>query len=247
MKKIILLTSTLFVYACGGGGGGGGDNDDEPQVILLETSVIRDYQKGDELTATLTSREISSGAEVSGDITITFGQIVQNPFLIDCKSVVYSGTLTSPVGPILYAFESLIYQDADHSIYSCGRFDNALGGYVFLTDTATSPNGIYLGRKSPVQLGDSTSGIVYLDVDKSNSISNGDPWEDCTSTVVAKENISTPLGLYESYKTNDSCSFSDGTTLVGSNWVVPSIFNLKELGTADGIEVELVINSYSWE
>lgn len=98
MKKIILLTSTLFVYACGGGGGGGGDNDDEPQVILLETSVIRDYQKGDELTATLTSREISSGAEVSGDITITFGQIVQNPFLIDCKSVVYSGTLTSPVG-----------------------------------------------------------------------------------------------------------------------------------------------------
>ena len=234
LTKLLLTSITLLVLsACGGGGG----DSAPPQVVIpLDTSVIRDYQQGDTLTATLNFRETSSGEVVSGDITITVGAIVQNPFGIDCKSAVFSGTLTGTGGTVAYSVRTLFYQDVNNSFYECGEFNDTLGRYVFLTDTATSPNGIFLENKSPMQIGNSTSGVVFLD---------DGTWQDCTSTVLAKENVSTPLGLYESYKTAQSCSFSDGTTLVNTIWTVPSIFSLKEMGTIDGFDVELLIQSYN--
>lgn len=232
MKKYFVLFALILFQGCSSGGG-----DAVPQVVIpLDTSVIRAYQQGDTLTATLNFRETSSGQIVSGDITITVGAIVQNPFGIDCRSAVFSGTLTGTGGTVAYSVRTLFYQDINNSLYECGEFNDTLGRYVFLTDTATSPNGIFLESKSPMQIGDSTSGVVFLD---------DGTWQDCTDTVIAKENVSTPLGLYESYKTAQSCSFSDGTTLVNTIWTVPSIFNLKETGTVDGFAVELLIKSYT--
>ncbi len=204
-------------------------------VIPLDTSVIRAYQQGDTFTATLYMREILSGQIVSGDVTLTIGAIVPNPYGIDCRSAIYAGTLTGLGGTVAYSVKTLFYQDVNNSIYECGEFNDTLGDYVFLTDTATSPNGIFLETKSPMQIGDSTSGVVFLD---------DGTWQDCTGTVLAKENVSTPLGLYESYKTALSCSYSDGTTLVSTIWTVPSINDLKETGTMDGVAVELLIQSY---
>lgn len=232
MKKYFILFCLILLQSCSSSGGG-----DAPQVAIpMDTSVIRAYQQGDTFTATLNMREISSGEIVSGDVTITIGAIVQNPYGIDCRSVTYAGTLTGTAGTLPYSVKILFYQDADNSLYDCGKFDDTLGDYVFLMDSATSPNGIFLESKSPMRLGDSTSGLA--------SFEDG-TWQDCTRTVLAKENVSTPLGLYESYKVAESCSYSNGNTSDNTLWIVPDIFNLKETGTMDGFAVEFLIQSYN--
>lgn len=230
VKKYLILFLLILLQSCSSSG-------DAPQVVIpMDTSVIRAYQQDDAFTATLTMREISSGQIVSGDVTLTIGAIVPNPYGIDCRSATYAGTLTGPAGTLPYSVRLLFYQDADNSMYDCGEFDDALGDYVFITDTATSPNGLFLESKSPVQLGDSTSGVAILD---------DGTWQDCTRTVQAKENVSTPLGLYETYKIEESCSYSDGGTSLSTIWLVPGIFNLKETGTMDGIAVEFLLQSYN--
>lgn len=225
---IILL---MGVAGCGGSSGGGGTTQ---TLISLTTSDIRTYMQGDMLTASLTVKDTATGNTASGDITITVGGIVQNPFGIDCRSVVYSGTLTGPAGTIAYSVRGLFFQDNNNSLYDCGEFNDTLGRYVFLTDTAETPNGVFLESKSPVALGDTTSGVAFYD---------DGTWQDCTRTVLAIENVSTPMGLYESYKISESCSYSDGTQLVSTLWNVPDIFNIKESGVADGLSLELVIKS----
>jgi len=233
-KISLILLMTAIAAGCGSSGG----DSSPPVAIPLDTSVIRTYQQGDNLTATVTLRDTATGQTASGTVTVTIGAIVQNPFGIDCRSVTYAGTLTGPAGTIAYNVRSLFYQDASNSLYECGEFNDTLGRYVFLTDTATSPNGIFLEEKSPVQIGDSTSAVFFLD---------DGTWEDCTRTVLAKENVSVPLGFYESYKVSESCSFSDGTTLTGTLWTVPSIFNLKETGEVDGISIEILVTGYSYK
>ncbi len=231
----LILTGVVLVTAnCGGGGG-----DDAPQTVIgLTTSDIRAYQQGDTLTASLSLRETSSGQIVSGDITITVGGVVQNPFGIDCRSVVYSGTLTGTGGTLPYQIRSLFYQDVNNSLYNCGEFNDTLGRYTFLTDTATTPNGLFLELKSPVALGNITSGVAIYDDGMGT-------WEDCTEVVQSIENVSTPLGLYESYRIAQTCSYSDGTSLNNTIWNVPAIFNLKEMGNFDGFDVEFLVNSFT--
>ena len=233
LALIFFYLSVLAISGCGssGGGGGGGGGATQQTLVPLATSVIRTYSQGDTLTATLKFTETSTGTVVTGDITITVGGIVQNPFGIDCKSGVFSGTLTGPGGTVAYLVRTLIYQDVDGSVYGCGEFNDDLNRYVFLTDTTESPNGIFLETKSPMQLGDSTSAVVFFD---------DGSWEDCTRTVQAKENVSVPLGLYETYKVAEACSYSDGTTLVNTIWTVPDIFNIKEIAQIDGFAVELL-------
>ena len=234
MKKYFILLSLILLQSCSSSGG-----DDAPQVVIpMDTSVIRAYQQGDTFTATLNMREISSGKIASGNVTITIGAIVTSPFGIDCRSATYAGTLTGPAGTVPYLARLLFYQDTDNSMYDCGEFDDALGDYVFLTDTATSPNGLFLESKSPVQIGDTTSGVAFLD-------DGTGTWQDCTRTVLTKENVSTSLGLYESYKIAESCSYSDSSTSVTTLWLVPGIFNLKETGTMDGFAVEFLLQSYN--
>ena len=132
---------------------------------------------------------------------------------------------------------SLMYQDASNSLYDCGHFDDTLGRYVYLTDSADSPDGVFLEVESPMQVGNTTSAVVFYD---------DGSWEDCTQSVQAIENVSTTLGLYESYKSFESCSYSDGTMLTNTMWTVPSIFNIKESGVADGLSVEIDVKSYSF-
>ena len=229
---IVVYSFVLIVSGCSSSGG-----DSAPASIPLDTSTIRTFQQGDSLTATLTIRDTATGNTATGPVTITVGQIVQNPFGIDRRSFTISGTLTGPAGSQAYSVRSLFYQDNNNSLYECGEFNDTLGRYVFVTNAATTPNGIFLETKSPMQLGDSTSGVVFFD---------DGSWEDCTKSVQSKENVSTPLGVYESYKQSQSCSYSSGTTLVNTIWTVPSIFNLKESGTADGLALEIVVNSVSF-
>ena len=233
MKKYFIPFALILIQGCSSGG-----DSASQTAIPLDKSVIRSYQQGDTLTATMTIRDPASGNTASGDITVTVGSIVQNPFGIDCRSVVYSGSLTGPGGTAAYSVRQLFYQDTNNSIYECGEFSDTLGRYVFLTDTATSPNGIFLEEESPVQIGNSTSGVIFLD---------DGSWEDCTETILAIENVSTPAGLYESYKKAISCSYSDGTTSVSTAWTVPSIFDMKDSGTIDNLSVEIVVKSFSFK
>ena len=234
-KLLLTLITLLVLSACGGGGG---DSAPPPTAIPLDTSVIRAYQEGDTATGTMTFTDPATGNTASGDVTLVVGGIVQNPFGIDCRAYTMSGTLTGPGGTEAFSIRQLLYQDTDNSVYECGEFNDTLGRYVFLTDTATTPNGVFLKTKSPVQLGDSTSGIVLYD---------DDTWDDCTETVQSKENVSVPLGLYESYKIYQSCSYSDGRTYVGTQWLVPSIYTLKDTGVIDGLNAEFVLKSYSYK
>ena len=90
----------------------------------------------DSLDASITIRDTSTGKTGTGNITITIGGIVTNPFGIDCRSVIYSGTLTGSAGTVPYSIRALYYQDNNNSLYECGEFNEDLGRYVFLTDTA---------------------------------------------------------------------------------------------------------------
>jgi len=56
-----------------------------------------------------------------------------------------------------------------------------------------------------------------------------------------------PLGFYETYKIYETCSYSDGTTFVGTYWRVPSIYNIKESGLSDGVTIESLVTSYSYK
>ena len=56
-----------------------------------------------------------------------------------------------------------------------------------------------------------------------------------------------PLGYHETYKIYETCSYSDGSTLVNTVWRVPSIFNIKESGLVDGVSVEFLVTSYSYK
>ena len=233
LTKLLLTSLTLLILsACGGGGG-----DSAPAVAIpLDTSVIRTYQQGDTITATMNLRDTASGNTATGSVTLVVGSIVQNPFGVECRAYTISGTVTGPAGSVAISTRNLLYQDINNSLFDCGEFKDNLGRYVFLTDTVATPNGLNLELESPVQLGNSTSAVAFFD---------DGSWKDCTSTVLAKENVSTPLGLYESYKTALSCSYSDGTILVSTIWTVPSIFSLKETGTMDGFAVEFLIQSYN--
>ena len=230
----LLIASHFLVLIVGCSSGG----DDSPQVVIpMDTSVIRTYQEGDSVTMDMTLRQTSTGQTITGKVTMTVGTIVPNPFGVDCKSIAFTGTLTGPSGSVSILDKGLFYQDVSGSLYECGDYDDNLGKYVFLTDTTTTPNGIFLEKISPMQIGDTTSGIVFYD---------DGSWEDCTETVVAIENISVPIGLYEAYKIQESCTESDGTTSSGTDWFVPSIFTIKETETFDGITGEAVITDFSF-
>lgn len=236
MKKNSFLTHVLALFLIISGCSSGGDT---PQVVIpLDTSVIRTYQQGDRLAATMTLRDTATGNTATGTVNLVVGTIVQNPFGIDCRAFAISGTVTGPNGTEALSVRSLLYQDTDNSLYECGEFNENLGRYTFLTDTATTPNGVFLSLESPVQLGNSTSGVIFFD---------DGSWQDCTSTVQLKENVSTPVGLYESYRVSHSCSFSDGTTIVGTWWRVPSIFNLKESAIIDGVSAEMIVTSVNYK
>ena len=235
LTKLLLTSLTLLILsACGGGGG-----DSAPAVAIpLDTSVIRTYQQGDTITATMNLRDTASGNTATGSVTLVVGSIVQNPFGVECRAYTISGTVTGPAGSVAISTRNLLYQDINNSLFDCGEFKDNLGRYVFLTDTVATPNGLNLELESPVQLGNSTSAVAFFD---------DGSWEDCTNTVQSKENVSVPLGFYETYRMYETCSYSDGTTLVNTVWRVPRIFNIKESGLADGVSAEFLVTSYSYK
>lgn len=213
-------------------------SDSPKTAIPMESSVIRTYQQGDTITTTMTLKDTTTVETAAGELTITIGTIVPNPYGIDCRAYITSGTVTGTAGTFSLSTRDLFYQDANNSLYNCGTFDDTTGKYIFLTETPTTPNGIALNTKSPVQLGDSTSVIAYSD---------DGTWEDCTTVVQSKENINVPPGLYESYRIYETCTYSDGTSLVNTIWMVPGIFNLKESGQYDGFSAEFTVTSYTFK
>jgi hypothetical protein len=236
---ILFTFSSFALSGCGGDGDDGSSSSTPTQTLIpLATSVIRTYQQGDMLTTTLTIRDADAadGQTISGDVTITVGEAVTNPFGIECRALIYSGNSTNSVFNGTNSGTTLFYQDASGSLYACGKSSGDSGRYVFLTDTAASPNGIILETKSPMQLGDTTSGIIYYD---------DGTWTDCTRTVVAIENVSVPIGLYETYKVSVSCSYGGLQPIVGTIWTVPDVFNLKESLVAAGLERERLVTSVS--
>ena len=236
-RAIFTISVVLSLTGCFLDGGGGSSSGVAPQTpILLDTSEIRNYTQGDIVAAIVTARDIASGQTFSGNVQITVGDSVKNPVGIDCRIVTYLGTLTGATGSIPYSVKLLFHQDASNSMYACGEYNDTLRRYVFLTDTPTSPNGVFLQRKSPVQLGNTTSGVINLD---------DGTWEDCTQTVQSKEIVSIPLGLYESYREDHTCSYSDGSTMINTVWVVPSIFNIKESGGSEEVSVEVIVTGFS--
>ena len=111
-----------------------------------------------------TATQLATGQTVSGNVTLTTGDTVQNPYGINCRVACASGTLTGSAGTVSVSDQSLFYQNANNILYECGEFDKIQGRYVFLTDTATTPNGLYPDEQSPMQVGNITSGIATYDV-----------------------------------------------------------------------------------
>jgi len=228
-KNITTLIALLLLSSCGGSGGGGSNQT----LIPLSSSDIRTYKQGDSFTVSMVFTDTGTKQTATGDITLTVGPNVTNPSGISCFKVIYSGTLTGPAGTVPITTTSYYYQDINNNVYDCGESDN--GTDVFVTDTAITPNGLALNEKSPMALGNIISGITnYTD----------GSWNDCTSNIVGKENVSTTIGYYEAYKINYSCSYSNGSTLVGTEWVVPDLFTIKEVDNYDTYSISYTLKSY---
>ena len=236
MKKLtsnltLLLTPVVIATGCSS------SDDSTVPPIPLDTSVIRAYQQGDTISATFTLTNTATGLTATGKGTFTIGDTVKNPYGIDCRVAITSGTVTGSAGTLDFSGRSLFYQDGNNSMYNCGDYDTASGKYIFIDDTTATPNGVYLELESPIQVGNTTAGV--------STFSDGS-WEDCTSTVEAIENVPIPLGLFESYRVQEACSYSDGTVSEETLWWVPAISDIKSSATEDSIRFEGQLTGYSW-
>jgi len=87
--------------------------------------------------------------------------------------------------------------------------------------------------KSPVEVGNITSGIVSYD---------DGSWQDCTMSVQAIENVTVPLGSFDAFKAYESCTFPNGGSYSGSQWWVPQIHMVKEI-SVNNEQLDVVIEA----
>lgn len=230
---LLSILLAAFLTACGAGGGGGDGEEVNPL-----TSVIRTYKIGDSITYEMTLKDTASGNEWSGDVIFRIiEEEVTNPYGIKCKAYEIAGTLTGPGGSYPFITKELFYQDDQGNLYDCGKYDKNIG-YIFISNTQDTPDGLKLELKNPVSIGDIFSGTTHYD---------DGSWSDCTTTIVGTEIVDTLMGKYETYKINSNCSLSNGFTFttVETDWYYPSIYTVKATGILNGYEMTLNMKNYN--
>jgi hypothetical protein len=228
----LLIGISFFTISCGDGGDG-----EETQVNPL-VSDMRVYKVGDTVTYELTWKYTITGEEWKGEATYLITEEVTNPYGIKCKAYEIAGYYISSGGSaISFRTKELFYQDNQANIYACGKYDEYSGDYIFILDTLSTPNGVKLWWKNPINIGDATSGTIYY---------QDGSWTDCSFRIIGTETVTTLNGTYETYKASENCSYSNGTTTVETHWLYPSIYDVKRSVLYDnGYEMNLNMKSYS--
>lgn len=212
------LLVVLLLVSCGGGGGGGGGSS---SVISLKTSTIRSESIGDywHWSGTGTLNDGSTTINLTGTMsTQILSTMKQSPINFTNCLVEYSVlTLSGPGGSVSGDDYSYFLQDANGAIYEYGRKE--LGQDVWVVSPSI---GYFLSTASPMGVGQSNSGIAWYNDDSKITYSY---------TVTSKENVSTSLGTYESYKLSISFTFEyfwgDSVVVSKNIWYVPGLGTLK--------------------
>lgn len=242
LKWIVLVIGiSSLTLACGSGGGGSSVTVDAEQNIDMPvaplTRDIRNYKIGDTITYAMTLKDNSSGNIATGDIVFQVTKEVENPYGIKCKEFSMAGILNWSGESFSRITRSLYHQDSQGNLYHCGKYNHKSVSYTFIDDSIDTPNGLATSLENPVSIGNVVSGIVYYDDGR---------WTNCTAEITGSETVTTLMGMYQSYKESESCSYSDGSSFVATSWLYPSIYYIK--GTAvsnDGDEITIDMKSYN--
>jgi hypothetical protein len=226
MKKIspfsslfLIVVFTIFsVIGCGGGGGGG----DSTPPIPLKTSNIRQFEPSDSwnysasgtLSDGVTTVNITGTANSQVLSTLKQSPVTQD----DCLDQFTVITLSGQGQSITFDSHDYFLQDSNGSIFIYGEGD-IVSGDIWVIFPA---EGYYLSLESPMAVGQSHGSMVDFDDGSSLTYSY---------SVDSIQNVSTPLGSYESYKITSNLSVVYGTgdseVVNATSWYVPGLGTVK--------------------
>ncbi len=226
------------------------EEEEEEEVIDGTTGDVHIFKIGDMVSADLKYEYLSGehkGEILEGEYVQTVDSEVENPYNVTCLRSSVQATMSikgdpeSAVIPIM--FRALFYQDVSGSEYSCGGYEDDQVTPKFIQDSSENPSGVVMRLEYPMEVGSVSTYVEYY---------SDDDWEDCTSSVVAKEIITVPAGKFNTFKIQASCIKDDGDTSSCTSWVAPSVsmFPVKEIcnmSDDDGLtEGTRELKSYSY-
>lgn len=209
----------FLLIACGGGGGGGGGT---PAQVPLKTNVIRTMVPGDSWQFSV-SGTIDGGTGQVGFTGTASAVILPSPVVSpvtsdNCSDQYTAMTLNIPGAPLM---DSHVYfrQDADGSILEYGEGVSGIGN-IWVVFPAS---GYYMNLPSPITAGStSTSSITYDDGTTAMY----------SIQVTGTDNVSTGIGIYESYEVHYNYDSSEpsgaGGSIMATMWYVPGLGMIKE-------------------
>jgi len=207
----------LLLTACGGGGGGG-----TPGPVPLKSSVIRAMVPGDSWQFSL-SGTVSDGTGQIGFTGTASAEILSTPVISPVSSDNCSDqyTVMNLNIPGVPPIDSHVYfrQDVDGSILGYGE-----GSSGFPNIWVVSPaSGYYVDLPSPMMAGlSSASSIGYDD----GTIAT------YSVQITGTDNVSTGMGIYESYEVHYNYDSSEpsgaGGSIMATMWYVPGLGMIKE-------------------
>lgn len=212
-----------------------GDQLKNTEIIKLTTSDIRNFQHGDSIS--YRTSVAGNGSAMSGSMRQLIGQTITNPSGKKCTEQKISGHYEGIGRTTSIDTRLLYFQDNRNSLYECGFFDEKSSSYIFISDTANTPDGLALAIESPLKVGNTTSNLItYTD----------GSWKDCTRAVHSIENVVTDAGTFESYRITEDCSRDNRNSQTRTQiWFVPNIFTVKESGQGETIAGDFILESYS--
>lgn len=209
----------FLLPSCGGSGGGG-----QSAQIPLKTSVIKRMVPGDSWRFTVTGA-INEGPGQIGFTGTVSAEIlpipVASPVTSDnCLDQYTLMNLNIPgVGSM--PFDSHIYfrQDVNGSILEYGEGDSVSGN----TWVVSPASGYYVNLPSPMAAGlSSVSSIAYDDGTTATY----------SLQITGTDNVSTGMGIYESYEIHYNYDSSEpsgaGGSIMATMWYVPGLGMIKE-------------------
>jgi hypothetical protein len=208
----------FFLTACGGGGGGGGT----PEPVPLKTSVIRTMVSGDSWQFSV-SGTVNDGIGQIGFTGTASAEILPSPVISpitsdSCRDQYTVMNLNIPGVPPM---ESHVYfrQDVNGAILEYGEGAPGIPN-IWVVSPAS---GYYMNLPSPMAAGLSSASSITYDDGTTATYS---------LQITGTDNVSTGMGIYESYEVHYNYDSSEpsgaGGSIMATMWYVPGLGMIKE-------------------
>jgi len=210
----------ILLAACGGGGGGGGT----PGQVPLKTAVIRTMVPGDSWQFSV-SGTIDEGTGPIGFTGTASAEILSSPVISpitsdSCRDQYTVMNLNIPgVGPLSIDSHVYLRQDATGSILEYGEGASGIAN-IWVVSPAS---GYYVNLPSPMAAGSSSASSITYDDGTTATYS---------LQVTGTDNVSTGMGIYESYEVHYNYDYTEpsgaGGSTMSTMWYVPGLGMIKE-------------------